>query len=184
MRTQCRHLSNLLLSPVIGSLIISACQPINSGIDQKIPIVSTQTKLIDPLSVNPTYESSAPLAEETLTPLVTQPPTDSEPLRFTFPTPGAEPISLWRPPLYEAPWALGPFDHFYFVRPIAADEVNWPLADYRYGGIFPGTDIVHTGIDIPVPRGTPVLAAGPGKVIRADYMVYSTAKTPLMTPMD
>ncbi|NMC79962.1 MAG: M23 family metallopeptidase [Chloroflexi bacterium] len=92
--------------------------------------------------------------------------------RFTFPTPGPEPVSLWRPPLYPAPWALGPFDHFYFSRPIAADEVNWPLADYRYGGIFFGVDIVHTGVDITAPRGTPVLAAGPGKVVWAGYGLY------------
>ena len=61
---------------------------------------------------------------------------DTEPLRFTFPTPGPAPKFSLRPALYEVPWALGPYDHFYFSRPIAADEVNWPLADYRYGGIF------------------------------------------------
>lgn len=98
---------------------------------------------------------------------------DEDPLVFTFPTPGPNPVSLWRPPLYPAPWALSPHDHFYFVRPIAADEVNWPLADYRYGGIFFGPDVVHTGIDIPDPKGTPVLAAGSGKVIWAGYGLYN-----------
>ncbi|MDZ4185369.1 MAG: hypothetical protein U1D97_10375, partial [Desulfuromonadales bacterium] len=71
---------------------------------------------------------------------------------------------MWRPPLSDPPWALSPYDHFYFTRPIAADKVNWPLADYRYGGIFFGADIIHTGIDLPNPRGTPVMAAAPGKV--------------------
>ena len=99
-------------------------------------------------------------------------PVDEDPLVFTFPTPGPNPVSLWRPPLYSAPWALSPHDHFYFIRPIAADEVNWPLADYRYGGIFFGPDVVHTGIDIPNPKGTPVLAAGSGKVIWAGYGLY------------
>jgi len=89
---------------------------------------------------------------------------DEEALEFSFPTPASEAISLWRPPLYPVPWALNPFDHFFFVRPIAADEINWPLANYRYGGIFFGTDIVHTGIDIPAPRYTPVYASGAGKV--------------------
>ena len=69
--------------------------------------------------------------------------------RFRFPfeplgaTPAVHIPNAWpqpekplAPPLYDVPWALGPFDHFYFARPIAADEVNWPLADYRYGGIF------------------------------------------------
>jgi hypothetical protein len=58
------------------------------------------------------------------------------PFQFSFPTPGAEPVSGWRPPLYPIPWAMSAYDHFYFARPIAADQVNWPLADYRYGGIF------------------------------------------------
>ena len=82
-------------------------------------------------------------------------PTPS-PLRFDLPTPGAEPVSGWRPPLYPLPWAVSPYDHFYFARPIAADNVNWPLAEYRYGGIF-FDNVVHTGVDIPDDEGTPWL---------------------------
>ena len=100
------------------------------------------------------------------------------PLRFTFPTPGPQPISLWRPPLYDTPWALGPNDHFYFKRPIAADEVNWPVADYRYGGIFFSSNIVHTGIDIPTPVNTPVLAAGDGRIVWAGYGLYYGTNDP------
>jgi murein DD-endopeptidase MepM/ murein hydrolase activator NlpD len=100
------------------------------------------------------------------------------PIRFTFPTPGPAPKSLWRPALYPVPWALGPFDHFYFSRPIGADEVNWPEPDYRYGGIFFSSDIVHTGVDIPAPRNTPVLAAASGRVVWADYGLYYGANNP------
>lgn len=106
------------------------------------------------------------------------PALDDTPLRFTFPTPGPAPISLWRPPLYDAPWALGPNDHFYFTRPIAADRVNWPLADYRYGGIFFSSDIVHTGIDIPSPRNTPIYASGDGRVVWAGFGLYSGSNDP------
>jgi murein DD-endopeptidase MepM/ murein hydrolase activator NlpD len=94
-----------------------------------------------------------------------------DPLRFVFPTPGPVPVSAWRPPLYPTPWAPTPEDHFYFARPIAANEVNWPLADYRYGGVFL-PNVIHTGIDIPAPIGTPVLAAGSGRVIWAGYGLY------------
>lgn len=96
-----------------------------------------------------------------------------EPLRFLFPTPGAEPVSGWRPPLYSIPWALTRHDHFYFARPIAANEVNWPLADYRYGGVFFRADLVHTGVDIDAKLGAPVLAAGPGTVVWAGWGFYS-----------
>lgn len=95
-----------------------------------------------------------------------------EPFRLTLPTPGAEPVSGWRPPLYPVPWAMSPYDHFYFARPIAANQVNWPLADYRYGGIFFAPNIVHTGVDIPAPDGTPIMAAGPGTVIWTDWGLF------------
>lgn len=94
-----------------------------------------------------------------------------DPLRFSFPSPGAPPVSAWRPALYPTPWAPTPYDHFYLSRPIAADEINWPLADYRYGGVFL-PDVVHTGVDIPTDIGTPVLAAGSGEVTWAGYGLY------------
>jgi murein DD-endopeptidase MepM/ murein hydrolase activator NlpD len=80
-------------------------------------------------------------------------------------------VSGWRPPLYPIPWAFSPYDHFYFARPIGANEVNWPLANYRYGGVFFAT-VVHTGVDIDAPYGTPILAAGPGTVIWADWGLF------------
>ncbi len=99
-------------------------------------------------------------------------PTDfpAAPLDFAFPAAGPEPISLWRPPLYPTPWEPSPQDHFYLTRPVGADEVNWPLARYRYGYLFYSEP--HTGIDIPAPRGTPILAAGSGTVIHAGYGLY------------
>ncbi len=115
-------------------------------------------------------QSSDPLAGQIPSPA-------PDPLRFVFPSPGPAPVSAWRPPLYAIPWAPTPFDHFFFSRPIAADEVNWPLADYRYGGIF-FENVIHTGVDIPVLNGTPVLAAGAGRIVWAGYGIYRGGNDP------
>ena len=93
------------------------------------------------------------------------------PFQIELPARGAPPVTDWRPPLYPIPWAITPYDHFYFARPIAADEINWPLASYRYGGVF-FENVVHTGVDIDAPYGTPILAAGPGTVVWADWGLF------------
>lgn len=93
------------------------------------------------------------------------------PFQIELPAQGAAPVTDWRPPLYPVPWAITPYDHFYFGRPIAADEINWPLANYRYGGVF-FENVVHTGVDIDAPLGTPILAAGPGTIIWADWGLF------------
>jgi len=144
------------------ALLIVSCTPAG-GINQ-VPVVA-------PIAVTP---DGAPLEE-------TQIPTP-EPFRLTLPTPGSEPISGWRPPLYPVPWAMSPYDHFYFVRPIAADQVNWPLANYRYGGIFFAPNIVHTGVDIDAPEGSPVFAAGPGTVVWAGWGLFTEAPDNLSDP--
>ena len=95
------------------------------------------------------------------------------PFQFNLPTPGAEPVSGWRPPLYPVPWAMSANDHFYFTRPIAADQINWPIADYRYGGIFFAPNIVHTGVDIDAEDEAPIMAAGPGTVVWAGWGVFT-----------
>lgn len=126
-----------------------------------------------PESPSPTaliVQGAEPAAEPTA-PAAAAPSAAADPLRFVFPTPAQAPVSAWRPPLYPTPWAPSPFDHFYFSRPVAADDINWPLWDYRYGGSF-FANTIHTGIDIQTPRGTPVLAAGAGKVIWAGYGLY------------
>ncbi len=149
------------------SLVLSACQAQISFGDSPAEINSfqyaTQTQTIS-TPIQPTVEATDVIAPVSVT---SQP----SPLRFVFPTPGPAPVSAWRPPLYPTPWAPTPHDHFYFTRPIGADEVNWPLAEYRYGGVF-FANVVHTGVDIPAPRGTPVLAAGAGRVTWAGYGLY------------
>jgi len=99
--------------------------------------------------------------------------TTPDAMRFSLPTPGAQPVTAWRPPLYPVPWASSPYDHFYFTRPISVDQINWQNLDYRYGGIFFKPSAVHTGIDIPAKLGTIVLATGPGEVVWAGWGLYT-----------
>ena len=160
---------------ILSLMSLSACQVVN-------PSQGPQPVLATPFD-SPTTSATSILAgtttiRDTPTAVPTVAPNihNEVPAHFSFPTPGAVASSGWRPPLYPVPWALSPFDHFYFIRPIAADEVNWPLADYRYGGTFGEGNTVHSGVDIDASRGTPILAAGPGRVIWAGYGLLRSDK--------
>lgn len=165
-------------------LILIACTP--GAAPQELPATAimadspTEQSTIplpasteEQLDVQSCPEGNCPAIEPTSAPVETQ----GAPLQIVLPPTNGEPVSGWRPPLYPIPWAVSPNDHFYFQRPIAANYIDFILPDYRYGGLFTGTDIVHTGIDIPADPGTPVLAAAPGTVTWAGYGLYSQKKT-------
>lgn len=169
-----RGIFSLLWLFVASSCRSPAPDPTAVAIVTPTPAATALPDAASPTAPSPTEVHSG---EETLLTQENQaylqiPTPVEDPLRFVFPTPKPAPVSAWRPPLYPTPWAPTPQDHFYFARPIAADEVNWPLADYRYGGVFlPG--VVHTGIDIPAEIGVPVLAAGSGRVVWAGYGLFT-----------
>jgi murein DD-endopeptidase MepM/ murein hydrolase activator NlpD len=158
-------------------LLFSACQ------------VRKETGGNTPPSETSTSGFLATDIESTFTPMLSngqtlEPTVQSTPdfMRFSLPTPGVQPVTAWRAPLYPIPWAVSPFDHFYFARPISVDQKNWPNPDYRYGGIFFKPSAVHTGIDIPADLSTPVLAAGPGEVIWAGWGLYTGEPTNTTDP--
>lgn len=144
----------------LGCLLSACAQPLGAAPENSTP-TETIVENLSSTPINNLLPEPNSRANQAVTPL--------PPLKITFPTPGAEPKSIWRPALYDVPFALGPFDHFYFSRPIPVDQVNWPLADYKYGDFYPGRDIVHTGVDIDAPTGTEVMAAAPGKIVWAGY---------------
>jgi murein DD-endopeptidase MepM/ murein hydrolase activator NlpD len=168
----------VILSFLALILLASGCTLRAPGYRSNTIVTITPTELsisgsrLQPSSPTPVVHSN-PSGDSTPAPqasLLAPSPLASDPLRFTFPTLAPDSISLWRPPLYPVPWEPSPHDHFYLTRPIGAQEVNWPLARYRYGYLLYAEP--HTGIDIPAPKGTEILAAGPGVVIWAGYGIY------------
>jgi hypothetical protein len=107
--------------------------------------------------------------------LVVAPPTidPDAPSRFTWPTPVVFPTPLnWRPPVESVPISVRPEDHFWFARPVASDNVNYPLGSYRYGSTYFGQMNIHAGIDVDAFQHTPILAAGPGQVVWAGWGLF------------
>ena len=114
-------------------LLLAACQLYHvTQTPQKseaAPIYGTPTLIPPTLDVNtPTLvvTQSQTTANISIKSITQDPTPVSDPLRFAFPAPGPPPVSAWRPPLYTTPWAPTPYDHFYFARPIPANEINWP----------------------------------------------------------
>ncbi|CAG0987876.1 Glycyl-glycine endopeptidase LytM [Anaerolineales bacterium] len=136
---------------ILSLLLLSSCSQFAGGLNPT-PVVAAVADQQAPVEVKVTPSPA--------------------PFQFNLPTPGAEPVSGWRPPLYPIPWAMSSFDHFYFARPINADQVNWPLADYRYGGIF-FDGIVHTGIDIDAEEEAPIVAASPGTIVWVGWGLFT-----------
>jgi len=171
---------------VAASLTLTGCH--DNGAESTLVVQPTATAMLAPTAFPENADEVTPTAIIEINPMEDQspageiPPTAApDPLRFVFPESGPPPVSSWRPPLYEVPWAPTPHDHFYFSRPIAADDKNWPDPDYRYGGVF-FEDVVHTGVDIPAEPGTPVLAAAAGKVEWAGYGLYRGVQGDLSDP--
>ncbi len=55
------------------------------------------------------------------------------------------------------------------VLPPASEQLSWPLRAAITSGFGQRWGRLHAGVDMPVPNGTPIRAAGPGRVVSADW---------------
>jgi murein DD-endopeptidase MepM/ murein hydrolase activator NlpD len=167
-------------------LVCAACQ-VSGEFPTEVPTETAVRSTTTPSTVTSTpfvsKPISAPKVQESIRILesvqevavkseIPTPEPTLEPLQIDLSAPNQDKVSNWRPALYPVPLALTPFDHFYFTRPYAVNETGWPVEDYRYGGSF-YEDVVHSGMDIKIPVGTPIIAAGPGKVTWAGYGLFA-----------
>jgi murein DD-endopeptidase MepM/ murein hydrolase activator NlpD len=170
-----QRISLFLLLLSVGLLIGCSAGGENSWFSGKI---GTSTQSIPILTFTPSKPTdtqvSQNLATLTPTPVPVMSPTPSPiPVtpEFSIPANLHSSFQAWRPPVYPVPWLPSPQDHFYFTNPIASFDVDPAFNTYGYGDMFFG-NVIHTGIDIPGDIGTPILAAGDGKVIYAGLGVY------------
>jgi murein DD-endopeptidase MepM/ murein hydrolase activator NlpD len=177
-------MKNILFSLLfIGILLTSCSAPATSNVGVNTPasVLTIQQSPPNPTTYPTLFQTEIPHCPEATCPPAFPTPspevTPDQPLQLELPPSNGEPVSGWRPPLYPVPWAVSPNDHFYFIRPIAANYIDFILPDYRYGGVFSGTNIIHTGVDIPADYGTPVIAAAPGTVIWTGYGLFSQKKS-------
>ncbi len=175
----CVRLANaailVLLLTACGSLQPTPTSPMPAPATERTsPVPATPLKTVSPTGLSTSIATVAYTPTEDATATATIPP---DPLEFIYPTEGILQVTAWRPPLYPTPWAPSLYDHFFFASPIAANATNNQVSDYRYGGVF-FENIVHTGVDIPASKGTPILAAGPGTITWAGYGVYKGGYDP------
>ncbi|MDW8326975.1 MAG: M23 family metallopeptidase [Anaerolineales bacterium] len=179
------------LLPSFFSLLLAACTAPAPTLVPEAPVVEPSPMpllaqvqatanaavaryVVTPVSPSPTPEFIVPTLVPDFLQLVVPTLNAEDPRRQVFPTPIvlATPEG-WRPPMQSVPLAIRPQDHFWFTRPIASDNVNYPLGTYRYGTDYFGQMNIHAGIDIDAPRGTPILAAGSGQIIWVGWGLFN-----------
>jgi murein DD-endopeptidase MepM/ murein hydrolase activator NlpD len=171
---------------LVISVVLVACGTVHAAAPEIVYVTATlqATQAIEASPTEFIVSAGQPTGGATVTPFPTTdyestsiptstviPPT-VDALSFDYGTVTPYPTLSWRPPPMQVPVSIRPEDHFWFSRPIASNQVNWPHPLYRYGSTYFGFMNSHTGVDIDAQFGTPVLAAGDGVVVWTGYGLY------------
>ena len=166
MPVQKNFLWTIKLVFLLSIASLAACQPASPELTASTPHPSQTAAILD--------QSPGPSASPSETAL---PPAATATLA-AFPDLGnveekAAP-SILRLADINAPLALSAYDHFYFAYPLPAGSLERSLPSGRYGSQSGAVDKgAHTGLDIAVDIGTPVLAAGNGTVLWSGIGLYN-----------
>lgn len=146
---------------------------------QAFDVGQLPTTDIEVTAIQPPAEAAEVAAQPTPTadiPIVTGPSqgisaNDLQAPIIASPTPSTDenaPSIDWNPPSFEVPLARQAHDHYWFIRPVAANYRNSGLPYYPYGSDGSGNNLrIHHGIDLSNPIGVEIQAAADGVVIWA-----------------
>ncbi|MDA1330136.1 MAG: M23 family peptidase [Chloroflexi bacterium] len=170
-----RAFSSLLLSGLLSLLI--ACQSVlgegPGGADASGNLAATEAAafVLTEVGTGSDVAGALPTGTATLAPFPESALNESA----IVPIRGAAEDGIVRPASFAAPLALKPEEHFYFSFPLPVESLTYGLPSSRYGddqdrSIY-GRG--HSGLDIVVDEGTPVMAAGDGTVLWSGYGIFA-----------
>ncbi len=140
-----------------------------------VAVLSSSTVLPVPRSTTPSAIGvlSLPPARRITLPNLSLTPTIVAPTRLLAvsspPTASLTVSATAASPLMDVPSCPSPSGsaHLWFARPIPPEANDWVSIYYPYGSTAGGEYLIHHGVDIGNPAGTPVVAAGAGTVLYA-----------------
>jgi murein DD-endopeptidase MepM/ murein hydrolase activator NlpD len=166
--------SRYAVTTLLILLLLSSCAPLGQVVQPAANDVQVEDKA-PAATATPSRDPAAPSATPSNTATLAPFPV-SESNKTETPTPDQTEVARGdRPASYQAPVALRPEEHFFFDFPLPVDQLTYALPSSRYGDDQDSTIYGrgHTGLDLVVDVGTPVMAAGDGTVLWSGYGIFA-----------
>jgi len=147
-----RNANGETLIPTLIAAVILAGVLASITAQWPVPQAVLGTPTPTPTATFTATATPTPTATATPTPTATVTPTPS-------PTSTATPLPSQSPAIIDG--------HFWFQRPISPEVTDWVAHFYPYGSTANGQHPIHHGVEFVNEIGTPILAAGSGRVVAA-----------------